>query len=142
MRYEEFLAKCDGVKPSGEGHVAQCPAHDDQRHSLSLAFRDGKILLRCHANKGCTAESIVAAVGLTMRDLFLEEPVPGRRERARVVATYRYVDEQDALLYEAVRLDPKSFYQRRPNGRGGWINNLKDVPRRVLYRLPELKAAP
>ena len=36
-----------------------------------------------------------------------------------------------------MRYTPKSFKQRRPDGNGGWIWNLKGV-RRVLYRLPEL----
>ncbi len=35
---------------------------------------------------------------------------------------------------------PKDFWQRRPDGKGGWINNLQGV-RRVLYRLPDVKSA-
>src|SRR5262249_53219827 len=35
---------------------------------------------------------------------------------------------------------PKTFRCRRPNGRGGWINNAGE--RRVLYRLPELLQFP
>jgi len=56
------------------------------------------------------------------------------------VATYDYTDEDDALLFQAVRYDPKDFKQRQLDGKGGWIWNLKGV-RRVLYRLPELMAA-
>jgi putative DNA primase/helicase len=41
------------------------------------------------------------------------------------------------MLYQTVRYDPKSFKQRRPNGKGGWHWNLKGV-RLVLYRLPGL----
>ena len=37
-----------------------------------------------------------------------------------------------------MRLQPKSFRQRRPNGRGGWDWNLSGV-RRVLYGLPALQ---
>jgi hypothetical protein len=43
-------------------------------------------------------------------------------------------------LYQVVRYEPKAFKQRRPNGNGGWIWNIKGV-RRVLYRLPELAKA-
>jgi hypothetical protein len=47
---------------------ARCPVHDDRSPSLSIGLgRDGRVLLRCHA--GCDAESIVAAMGLTMADL-------------------------------------------------------------------------
>jgi putative DNA primase/helicase len=44
----------------------------------------------------------------------------------RVIATYDYVDETGALLFQVVRLAPKDFRQRRPNG-NGWIWNLKDT---------------
>src|SRR5215813_1109854 len=58
-----------------------------------------------------------------------------------IVETYPYTDKNSALLYEVTRHDPKDFRQRRPNGNGGWIDNLKGV-QRVLYRLPELLAYP
>lgn len=58
----------------------------------------------------------------------------------RIVAAYPYQDEAGELLFEVVRLDPKGFRQRRPDGHGGWIWNLQDT-RRVPYRLPELVKA-
>jgi P4 family phage/plasmid primase-like protien len=65
-------------------------------------------------------------------------------QRQRIEATYDYADEQGQLLFQAVRYrkadGDKTFSQRRPNGHGGWIWNLKGV-RRVPYRLPELLAA-
>ena len=57
-----------------------------------------------------------------------------------IVATYDYRDGNFKRLYQVVRQEPKSFYQRRPDGAGGWINNLNGVER-VLYRLPELMTA-
>jgi putative DNA primase/helicase len=56
---------------------------------------------------------------------------------ARIVAEYDYTDEDGRLLYQTIRLDPKDFRQRRPDGKGGWVWNLRGV-RLVLYRLPEL----
>src|SRR5262249_35656556 len=61
--------------------------------------------------------------------------------KPRIVATYDYRDEQGNLLYQTVRYDPKDFRQRRPDGKGSWLWNLQGV-RRVLYRLPQLYAAP
>ena len=58
-----------------------------------------------------------------------------------VVATYDYTDANGELRYQVLRLEPKSFRQRRPDGNGGWIWKLDDVPR-VLYRWPELLAYP
>ena len=54
------------------------------------------------------------------------------------MVTYDYRDESGALLYQKVRLEPKAFRLRRPDGQGGWIYNL-DGTRRVLYRLDELQ---
>jgi hypothetical protein len=59
---------------------------------------------------------------------------------SNIVATYDSRDGSGKLRYQVVRREPKSFYQRRPDGAGGWINNL-DAVERVLYRLPELMAA-
>jgi hypothetical protein len=53
------------------------------------------------------------------------------------VAHYPYVDESGELLLQVVRFEPKTFRQRRPDGKGGWLWNIKGV-RRVPYRLPEL----
>jgi hypothetical protein len=58
----------------------------------------------------------------------------------RIVAQYDYTDESGALLFQCVRFEPKNFQQRRPNGNGGWIWNLKGI-RMVPYRLPRLLAA-
>ncbi len=53
------------------------------------------------------------------------------------MAEYDYTDEDGLLLYQTVRFDPKDFKQRRPDGKNGWVWNIKGV-RPVLYRLPEL----
>ncbi|MHC4146826.1 MAG: YfjI family protein, partial [Planctomycetota bacterium] len=58
----------------------------------------------------------------------------------KIVATYDYKDEAGKLLFQTVRLEPKDFRQRRPDGNGNWIWNL-DGLQRVLYRLPELLQA-
>jgi hypothetical protein len=62
------------------------------------------------------------------------------RSRFNIVAEYDYRDEKRNLLFQVVRLEPKDFRQRKPNGHGGWDWSIKGV-RRVPYRLPELLAA-
>jgi hypothetical protein len=69
-----------------------------------------------------------------LRDHNLIDPASGR---GTLVATYDYVDENDELLFQVVRFEPKDFRQRRPDGKGGWSWSLSGV-RRVLYRLPLL----
>jgi hypothetical protein len=137
----KLLDSVSGVRSCGEGWEAICPAHDDRRASLTVGVgQHGGILVHCHA--GCEPEAILAAVGLTMRDLYPPREEAERNGRARrIEATYDYQDESRELLSQSVRFSPKGFSQRRPDGRGGWIPNLKGV-RRVPYRLPELRAAP
>jgi hypothetical protein len=57
--------------PRGPDHkyTARCPAHQDRSPSLSVSEgRDGQALVHCFA--GCTAEDVVGALGLELRDLF------------------------------------------------------------------------
>jgi hypothetical protein len=77
-----------------------------------------------------------------LRDRGLISGAPGSSGATRlsIVATYNYMDESGAPLVEVVRLAPKHFRQRRPNGKGGWNWSLGDT-RRVLYRLPEVRDA-
>ena len=135
MTAGELAAKLD-ARRCGDGWSAKCPAHADRRASLSIGRGDdGSVLLHCHA--GCATEAVLTAAGLTFADLAGETQRNGH-ERSRLVKTYDYTDEHGALLFQVVRLQPKSFRQRRPDGSGGWIWSLRDV-RRVLFGLPELR---
>jgi hypothetical protein len=60
--------------------------------------------------------------------------------KRRQVATFDYCDEAGALIFQVVRLEPKNFRQRQPDGTGGWKWKVKGV-RQVPYRLPQLLAA-
>ena len=64
----------------------------------------------------------------------------GEKPKGRIVAKYDYTDSDGTLLYQVLRLEPKSFRQRRPDGNGGWIWQLDE--RRVIYRWPELLKYP
>src|SRR5262249_14779781 len=61
--------------------------------------------------------------------------------KGNIAARYPYTDENDNMHYEVVRLEPKSFRQRRPDGKGGWIWSVKDC-KRVPYRLSDLLKYP
>jgi hypothetical protein len=133
MNLHEILGLLQGVHRNGKNWMALCPAHDDSNPSLAVSERKGKILLHCHA--GCSKEKIVAAIGIRIQDLFHEN-----NREMRIVATYDYHNEKAELLFQVVRLEPKGFRQRRPDGKGGWLSNLNGV-RQVLYHLPELMEA-
>lgn len=88
---DRLLAGLDNVRSAGEGKwTARCPAHPDRENSLSLSTGDdGRALLHCFA--GCDPERIVAALGLTLTDLFPRQ----ESQRRRMVAEtdYRILDE-------------------------------------------------
>jgi 5S rRNA maturation endonuclease (ribonuclease M5) len=66
---------------------AQCPAHVDAKASLSVGpRRDGKgVVIHCHA--GCEPPDVMAALGLTMADLFDE---PKMRDAWNPTRNYDY----------------------------------------------------
>ena len=74
---------------------ALCPAHDDNRASLSLTPIDGSVLVYCHA--GCETVDVLAAVGLTMADLY----------DTRGGTVYPYVDGR-----LVIRTADKNFWQK------------------------------
>jgi putative DNA primase/helicase len=135
MSARAHLHRFENVKRAGGGWTARCPTHDDAHNSLSIGESDdGRILLHCHANAGCTYDAICRAVGI-------EQSENRNRPPSRcVVASYDYKDEHGALLFQALRYDPKGFSQRKPDGAGGWEHKLNGV-RRVPYRLAELLTA-
>jgi hypothetical protein len=73
---------------TGDSYRVCCPAHDDDRPSLSIRIRDGRALVKCFA--GCTNREIANALAITEHELYatLEETtLPGggsiRKERRR-----------------------------------------------------------
>ena len=124
----EVLGKLKDVKRAGDGWMARCPAHDDRSPSLSVGVGStGKLLLNCHA--GCRFEAILDALDISW------EPPDHRPE-----ITYDYRDATGATVYQVVRMEPKSFRLRQPDGKGGWSWTIRGLTR-VLYRLPELLAS-
>lgn len=133
LTLDDYLNRLQGVVKSGDEYKALCPAHDDHNPSLSIRQGDtGKPVLYCHV--GCSYESILTAMGIN-RPAHLK-----LAHSKKIVATYDYCDEHGQLLYQKVRLEPKSFYIRRQDAYGGWINSKGDT-RPVLYRLPDVLKA-
>lgn len=143
-------SRLDGLKPSGDGYIARCPAHDDKTPSLLVSVGDsGKVLFHCYA--GCDNRTILDAIQATpqMLDPRWEERQRERADnngewtpRGPAVAVYRYVDEHGTHLYDVCRTADKQFPQRRPDptAKSGWTWKLGDT-RRVLYRLPAVVQA-
>ncbi|MHB8368811.1 MAG: toprim domain-containing protein [Leptospirales bacterium] len=61
---EDILSRLQGVRKSGQGWTARCPAHEDRNQSLSLRITEtGRLLAHCFA--GCSFDEIREALGLT-----------------------------------------------------------------------------
>lgn len=122
-----------GPDSRGE-HVAWCVFHADGQgkapHSANLNVSERGWY--CHVcNRGGSLRQLAQELGIAI----------STQSNRRIVATYDYCDETGTLLFQVVRKSSKGFYQRRPDGNGGWINNLNGT-RSVLYRLPDLLAEP
>ncbi|GAI23047.1 unnamed protein product, partial [marine sediment metagenome] len=78
-----------------------------------------------------------------MSDLFFESrkakssALEGPKE---IVATYDYHTREGKVLFQVVRFEPKSFAQRRPDGKEGWTWGLRGI-KPVIYHLPQVKEA-
>lgn len=139
---ELVLSRLTDHRKVGREWKARCPCHDDKEASLNISTGDnGGALIKCRA--GCETPAIVAALGLSMPDLFPPKPEKAApAPRKQIKALYDYTDDRDDLLYQAVRYEPKGFSQRRPDPDkpGGWIWNLQGV-HRVLFHLSRVLTA-
>lgn len=144
----------------GSKLVAQCPAHDDNNPSLSIAYIDGKVLLTCFA--GCQLIDIVTSLNLTVNDLFddnqnldtnvvdlaryrlnLEHPAvttPTTPPQTPETTEWVYTDENYQPLIKTVKTrlpdGKKTFRQYHYNGTD-WIIGLGNTTP-VLYNLPQV----
>ena len=151
MTYEQFISRFEKRKATQRGCMVNCPGHEDSNSSLSVGkSKDGGVLLKCFA--GCPNEQVVAAMGLKMSDLFAEtqarttpswmkktEPKKPSTTKPVIKEIYPYHDATGKEVYQAIRLEPKSFRQRHMEG-DKWVWTMDGVSR-VLYRLPSIQKA-
>lgn len=105
-----ILPRLDSVKNLGNGkYLARCPAHSDGRPSLSLREdRSGKVLAHCFAE--CETADIVAAIGLTLVDLYPPSTPKERQQGRRRANSKRALDEISAevTVVQVIASDLKS----------------------------------
>jgi hypothetical protein len=106
------------AKRCGDGWTARCPGprhrNHDRHQSLTIHDKPGDINPLVHCHKGCSQEQVIAA--LTQLGLWTQSN-PGNGG----TIVYRYVDEAGALLFEVCKKkQPKRFWQRQPDGQGGY----------------------
>lgn len=154
----QWLTEYLGGRWNGHRGIARCPAHDDQKPSMSITTgKTQNVVVHCFV---CPQESIVEKFqdmgvwpkadrpwtpprpftvpqssngAVESEPEWPDTPTPLRRDPI----IYDYRDESGAVLFQKVRTPDKRFWQQQPDG----TRNLDGV-RKVLYRLPELLAAP
>lgn len=82
-RTPDILSSLSGVRRSGNGWVARCPAHNDRNPSLSIRVTpEGRVLMKCFA--GCSFEDIRRAISGPLRINAPHAPEPPRLSRAEL----------------------------------------------------------
>ena len=143
-------AEAKGFRVDRRTGYMQCPAHrGNDLNCHVFVGKDGGAIAYCHSHD-CNFPEIKAALDLgTPKARAQTRPDHAARAettKPQVVATYNYTDLTGGLRYQTVRKEPgpggkqKTFFQRRPNGKGGYIDNLTGVDS-LPYRLPELLAS-
>jgi DNA-binding transcriptional ArsR family regulator/uncharacterized protein (DUF983 family) len=132
---QDFVALLEarGLKPqllSNNQWRALCPAHDDQRPSLAFTERDGRILVHCFA--GCSVEAICNALGISVKDLRIDQDFERR-------ITFEVRDPNGTLvaLHERIeRNGRKTFIWKHPDGRKAQGDlKVADLPLYGVHRL-------
>lgn len=118
-RIVDALARRNGVNPRRVGGewIALCPAHDDTHPSLGVRGIAGQVLVCCRS-QGCPSDDIMAALNMSLADLY-DDPKG---------AEYRYDDGRVV----------KRYYQagRKKFAQSGTRNSTSQ-----LYRLARVQAA-
>lgn len=144
------------IRLNGNKLIAQCPAHNDNNPSLSIAYSDGKVLLTCFA--GCQVNDIVAALQLNINDLFDETlqpvtnvvdmaryrldlaPTPTEQQPVSETLEWIYTDADHTPLIKTIKTrlpdGKKTFRQYHWNG-NEWVSGLGNTTP-VLYNLPQV----
>jgi len=148
LNYSSIYRDIKNTKPSGNGCIlGLCPFHDDHNQSFGVDTKTGAWECFAGCGKGDVFAYLARSSGKSFKDVLLDlgdqhgVPRPGGDGDSSAPTIYSYHDESGKLLYQVLRGPGKGFWQRRPNGPSGWINNLKGV-RSVPYRLPDLLARP
>ena len=70
---------------------------------------------------GSVAETLKREFGIDNRQAEAMKPAK------YIEKIYDYIDENGEVCYQVLRYHPKTFRQRRPDGKGGWLYNMDGV---------------
>jgi hypothetical protein len=133
MTITDFLSRLDEVRTRGTGkHLARCPSHSDKNPSLSIGEVGTRILVKCWA--GCETPQIVAALGLTMADLFTDSPASAKKHPSP--ARQRIDRDEAAFRFELAAMDRRLRVERVLNALASFSGDgLEDAQRDRLLKV-------
>ena len=144
---ESVIEVCQGAgmafKKQGGELYSKCPFHaDGGRPNFRVNIEKNSWFCDVCGIGGGVGEFIARKDGRDKKEVFKElvqKETPAYRtaEKGEIAAVYDYVDRIGNLVFQVCRMMPKSFRQRHPDGRGGWIWNMEGIER-VLYKLPHI----
>ena len=133
-----------GGRWKGAEYIASCglPSHGGPDQNASMNFNLDKGTSHCHkchaTGEGLSVKELAAALGVPLPPI--NQDIPAQKPARKIVKIHDYTDAAGNLIYQSCRYEPKSFVQRRPDGKGSYYWNLDGVDP-LPYRLPELLAA-
>lgn len=138
----------DAKRTRNQEWRAICPFHKDTKPSLNFNNETGAFYCFGCGAKGGIGHFFSKLKGLEgkdnyprmLKEIASEHGLSDSKKPRRIAKTYDYTDEQNRLLFQVVRYEPKGFHLRRPDGNGRWIWGLNGQSP-ILYRLPELLKA-
>lgn len=151
--FQKFYGKyLDNIgKSSGSNNfTTRCPfpaGHNnaDKKPSFTYSNENGKYFCQGCGKKGDFLHFYAKIHGFDtgrhfpkiLRGIANDFGIPWQEQKFRIAREYEYTDSTGNPLFQVCRMEPKDFRQRRPDGNGKWIWNLKGLTP-VLYRLPEV----
>jgi hypothetical protein len=148
MFFEKYLQQSKQI--GGNEFKATCPfpKHEDANPSFNFSNQTGRFYCHGCGKKGDIFHFFGKINGLDTRRDFAkilkgiadDFGIPWEQKKSQIVKIHDYTDEDGKLLFQVCRMEPKTFRQRRPNGKGGWIWGLKGIEP-VLYQLPKVLKA-
>jgi len=138
--FNDILAKLPDAKKSGDEWIASCPCpgHKTPVKHLSVKDAGGKALVYCHPNGKHTETEIRQALGFDSLT-YSQNGREGKVTPPVIEAVYKYVSAE-GVPWEVVRTKPKGFHQRRPDGKGGYIRNIRGLTPTLYHQDDIVKA--
>lgn len=133
---------CGPIRWHGDQGTCRCPLpnHGSQDRHPSFSVNAAKGTFFCH-KEGISGglKQLSQLTGHALPAVSIQPPL-GKTAR-QIAAIYDYVNAEEQLCYQVVRMQPKTFRIRRPDPaqRGSWIWNMGECEA-LPYRLPGLLA--